>query len=87
MIAVRIGELKERADELVRRVEATGEPIEILEDGRRLAKLVPVGEETATQEELDEFWREWDELSREIGEAWPAGVTAADAINDVRRDL
>jgi prevent-host-death family protein len=87
MVAVRLRDLEERTAEVVRRVAATGEPVEIMEDGRVLAILVPVEEAMPAQEEIDEFWREFDELSEEISASWPEGVSAVDAIRDVRRDL
>jgi hypothetical protein len=37
---------------------------------------------------LDErFWRDLDEIAKEINASWPKGVSAEDAISDVRRDL
>lgn len=33
------------------------------------------------------FWRDLDEIAREINRFWPKGVSAEDAVNDVRRDL
>jgi antitoxin (DNA-binding transcriptional repressor) of toxin-antitoxin stability system len=87
MVAVRVGELKERAEEIVRRLQETGEPVEILDQGQVVAMIVPAADPPPTQEELDAYWNEWDELSEDIGKVWPEGVTAVDAINDVRRDL
>lgn len=87
MVAVQIAELKERADEIVRRVRDTGEPVEIVHDGQTVAKLVPPEDEPPTQEELDAFWEEWDQLSKDIGELWPEGVSAVDAVRADRREL
>jgi antitoxin (DNA-binding transcriptional repressor) of toxin-antitoxin stability system len=87
MVAVSVRELKERADDLLRHVQESGEPLEILVDGRAFARLVPTDEPPPTRAELDEFWAEVDELAEEIGAHWPEGVSAVDAINDVRRDL
>lgn len=33
------------------------------------------------------FWRDLDEIAREINRFWPKGVSAEDAIDDVRREL
>ena len=87
MVAVVIAELKERADEIVRRMQEAGEPVEIFDAGQIVARLVPADDPPLTQEELDAFWQEWDEVSEDIGAAWPEGVSVVDAIKDVRREL
>ena len=87
MVAVKLAELKDHADEIVRRLQETGEPVEILDGGRVVAKLVPLEEDPPSQEELESFWTEFDQLSEEISADWPEGVSAVDAIRDVRRDL
>lgn len=71
MVAVQIADLKERAGEIVRRLQETGEPVEIIEGGEVVAKLVPA----------------FDELSKDISAHWPEGVSAVDAIRADRRDL
>jgi hypothetical protein len=40
-----------------------------------------------TDEERARFWREMDEFAREINRLRAKGVSAEDAINDVRREL
>jgi hypothetical protein len=40
-----------------------------------------------TDEERKSFWHRWDELAEEINRHWQKGVSAEDAINDVRREL
>jgi prevent-host-death family protein len=95
MVAVTATELKARADELLRQLEETGEPVEITRDGRVVAMLVaPIplddsDDRLQTQEELDAFWAEFDQLAEDIGAAWTEGVrvSAVDAIRDVRREL
>ena len=95
MVAVKIEDLKQRADEIVRQLRETGEPVQILDEEHVVARLMPTteadkaallaeNEESPTQEELDEFWAEFDELSEEISAHWPEGVSAVDAIRDVR---
>ena len=87
MVAVKIAELKARADEIIHQIQQTGESIEILNDGLVVAKLVPIEEDRTSQEDLDAFWAEFDQLSEEISANWPEGVSAVDAVRDVRRDL
>lgn len=33
----------------------------------------------------EEWMRRWEELARRIGEEWPEGLTAVDAVNAIRR--
>ena len=40
-----------------------------------------------TDDEDAALWRDLDEIAREINHFWPKGVSAEDAINDVRREL
>ena len=140
MVAIRIDELKQRSDEVLRRLRETGEPVEVLDGGRTIAKLVPADEDLerlkdeqtlAALAELDRLSEEsaasvapgitvedvirdtridrvmgatagdsaakdaataaiWNELERlgvEIGRRWPAGVSAAEAVRDDRREL
>jgi antitoxin (DNA-binding transcriptional repressor) of toxin-antitoxin stability system len=96
MSTARIEDLKAHAEDLVARVEADGETFEIVYQGRVAALLVPspepgpnsesrLGEDDAskqTAEILDRLWALGDEISKD----WPKGVSAVDAIRDVRRD-
>jgi antitoxin (DNA-binding transcriptional repressor) of toxin-antitoxin stability system len=94
MVAVRISELKERADEIVRRLRETGEPVRILDDdsdARVVATLVPATEadqeaELAEDEEVRRWLAEMDKLGEEIAASVPPGTTLEDFIRDIRRD-
>ena len=93
MSTIGIKELQERAEDLVNRVEETGESIEIVVHGRVAARLVP-SRWTDEVEPLSEAERAQTEEAlarlKEIGEKlskhWPEGVSAVDAIRDVRRE-
>jgi hypothetical protein len=37
--------------------------------------------------EGETFWQDLDEIAEEINRFWPKGVSAEDAVNDVRREL
>ena len=88
MTRVGIRELKVHANELIRRVHEDGETIEITLRGRAVARLAPLTTVTASSpQERADFWAEWRELSQRIGEAWPKGVSAVDAVREQRRDL
>jgi antitoxin (DNA-binding transcriptional repressor) of toxin-antitoxin stability system len=68
-------------------VREEGEVVEITDGGEVVARLVPVKRGQLTDEEIVRFIASLDELAEEISAEWPAGVSAQDAINDVRRDL
>lgn len=96
MSTVELQDLKEHAEDLISRVEADGETIEIVRHGRVAALLIPLpepnpgdAEKTARHAQteqtaviLDRLWSLGDEISKE----WPKGVSAVDAIRDVRRN-
>ena len=96
MSIARIEDLKAHAEDLIARVEADGETFEIVYHGRVAALLVPSPElgpdsesgkdeddpSKRTAEILDRLWFLGDEISKD----WPKGVSAVDAIRDVRRD-
>lgn len=86
MDQVGIRELKEQTSEIVRRVREDGEAFEITYHGRIVARLVPAKQSEA-EVDVEEFWREWDRLSEEIGEKWPEGVSAVQAIREDRGRL
>jgi prevent-host-death family protein len=55
---------------------------------RALARLAPLANVSASSpQERADFWAEWRELSKRIGEAWPQGFSAGDAVREQRRDL
>jgi len=39
------------------------------------------------EEERARFWIDLDEIAADINASWPKGVSAEDAVNDVRREL
>ncbi len=70
---------------MLRRVREDGEIIDVADGGAIVARLIPVPPLGAsTRQEISERRRR---LIEEIDKAWPEGVSAADAIADVRRDL
>jgi antitoxin (DNA-binding transcriptional repressor) of toxin-antitoxin stability system len=78
-------ELTERIDEVLRLVKEKGETFEVTEHGEVIARLGPASEPKHAVEESDAaVWAELDRLSAEISAHWPAGVSAVDAVRDVR---
>ena len=83
-----VGELKEHIDEILRMVEEEGETIEITDQGKVIARVVPANEpEKPTKRDLKSFWEETDRLAAEIGASWKGNMDAVEAVRDVRRDL
>jgi prevent-host-death family protein len=82
---VGLRELKERLSEIVRQVEEDGEAVDITRRGAVIARVVPV--QTRPRFDREAFERRWAEheaFARHISDGWPEGVTAVDAIRDVR---
>lgn len=85
MMGVGIRELKANASDLVRRVREQGEIIDITYHGEVVARLVPARPARPAADEIAALLVDLDQLAAEIGAAWPKGVSAQDAIEDVRR--
>jgi prevent-host-death family protein len=83
MVTVGIRELKQHTSELVRLVREQHSPIQITYHGTVVAMLVPV--EPPEQAEAEkQAWEKLDELAAQIGNRWPTGVSAAQAIAEDR---
>ncbi len=82
-----IRELKQRANEILRQVREEQETFTVTYRGKVVAKLVPVVDASTEQERTTAIWTQMDELSREIGTLWPAGMPAAEAVAEQRREL
>lgn len=78
-----VEELRNHITEILRAIKA-GETIEVMDHGEVIAHVVPTHKK---DEEEDDVWTELDRLSQEISARWPEGVSAVDAVRDVRRDL
>ena len=87
MVTVGVRELKQQTSKILRRVREEGETIEITYHGQTVAHLVPVNPPAPSTEEMAAIWADLNQLSAEISAQWPEGVSALDAVNDVRREL
>ena len=88
MATVAIRELHEQTDDVLRRVREQGEPVDVVDGNQIVAILVPVLPMTdefraRTIAALDAL----DEVAEQIGGEWTDGMSAADAVRDVRREL
>ena len=87
MERVGIEQLERDASAILKRVRDHHETIEVTHRGTAVARIVPVISDEERQRRLDTAWALIDELSEEISERWPAGVSAAQAVREGRREL
>ena len=86
MPRVGVRELKAHATTIVRQVREEGASFDVTYRGRVVARLTPVPEPVSDQA-IEDYLKQLDREAEEIGKHWPPGVSALDAINDVRREL
>ncbi|MDQ1301971.1 MAG: hypothetical protein QG637_1893 [Chloroflexota bacterium] len=87
MLSVGIRELKTRASDLVRLVRENGEDIRVTYYGRTVARLTSVAPPLGMPANAQVVWADIDQLAEEIGQRWPAQVSAADTVAEGRREL
>jgi prevent-host-death family protein len=86
METIGVRQLKAQATEILRRVREEGTAFEITYRGRAVARLVPVTQ-PATEQSVEAFLDHLDRTADEIGRHWPQGVSAVEAVREVRREL
>ena len=82
MLSVGVRELKQHASKLIRMVRENKSEIQVTYRGEVVALLIPVTRLSQNDETL--AWLEIDHLAAEIGARWPAGVSAAEAVEEDR---
>lgn len=87
MNSIGIRQLKEQASEILRQVREQGASYEVTYHGRIVAHLVPAAQPETSAEETAAIWTNLDQLAAEIGRLWPENVSAAEAVNQDRREL
>lgn len=87
MVTVGVRELKQHTSKLLRRVREEGAIIEVTYHGEVIARLVPVIPSVAAERDVAAIWADLDQLTAEISAKWPEGVSAVEAVREVRRDL
>lgn len=85
--SVGVRELRQHATEIVRQVRVKRASVQITFRGKVVAQLVPVQESVPTPKETAAVWTDLDQLAVEIGEHWPAKVSAVNAVREGRREL
>jgi antitoxin (DNA-binding transcriptional repressor) of toxin-antitoxin stability system len=86
MLTIDVKDLEAHPTEVVRQVKG-GETVQLVEDGRAVATITPVTpvQRPRSEEQVKAFLAELERLAQEIGKHWPEGVSAVDAVRDVRR--
>lgn len=96
MITISSSDLGDRMAELMRQVRETGEVVEITEDGRAVARLVPaeVSNEATTITDTTSAalahptaWEELDKLIAQIGKHLVGETDAVEIVRSIRREL
>ena len=85
MTTIELSELEQRVGQVLHEAQEAGETVGVTERGRLLAYVVPVQQsEPASSRGAQAFLDELDAFAEEIGQYWPEGVSAVDAVKDVR---
>jgi prevent-host-death family protein len=85
MASVGIRELKHDTSAILRRVREGREVVDVTHRGRVVARIVPVEAHETSARKMRAYWREIDELAKEVGKHWPKGMTAVEAVRGQRR--
>ncbi len=85
-----IHELSEHIDEMLRLLKERGETVELVDNGKVVARLLPPLEQQTSESSEDASNRAWaklEHLSAEVGKRWQNDISAVDAVREVRREL
>lgn len=85
MTSISVSDLENRIRELVLQVQEKGETVEIVDQGKVIARIVPEPVSAPEVGPQSRQWTELDELIADIRPLLPASVDAVEAIRDVRR--
>ena len=92
MPLIGVRELRQQANEVIRRVREERAEYVITYQGRPVAVILPLEPERAEAEmvaagrrAIEGSWEQYERLADEIRSAWPAGLSTQDLIDDIRR--
>ena len=80
-----VRELRLSASKILRRVREKGEAIDITYRGQVIARIIPAAPAKPDPQTLGAIWADLDRVAEEIGQRWPAGLSAAEAVSAERR--
>jgi antitoxin (DNA-binding transcriptional repressor) of toxin-antitoxin stability system len=86
IVPIGVEDLERRVRDVVEQVHRAGDIYDVVVDDVVYARIVPVPE-TPHPVSRDAIVERRKKLIEDIAKSWPGGVSAIDAINDVRRDL
>lgn len=84
--SIGVRELKTNPGKILRMVRDEHEQVDVTIRGEVVARIVPV-RPGMTPEEHEAVWKRHKEIADQISASWPKGVSAVDAIREVRREL
>lgn len=87
MLSVGIRELKTQTSQIMRRVREQSERVQVTYRGQAIAHIVPLAPQKPKEDEVQAWWTDMEQLSAEIGQKWPADVSAVEAVREGRRTL
>lgn len=87
MEVIGIRDLKDHATKILRKVREEGAVYQVTYHGKVIARIEPEVPGKIEPIDQEDIWAKWDQLAVEIGKRWPEGVSAVDAVRDVRREL
>ncbi len=85
MQTIGIREFKAHLSEVLREVEENGKIIDVTNRGEVVVRLVPMRRHKLSEQQVNAIVSDLDAMADELAEHWPEGVSAQDAIDDVRR--
>lgn len=85
MRSVGVRELKAETSRILRAVRDEGEEVAVTLRGETIAYLVPARAARRRGRRSERVSSDLDSLAREIQRRWPRGVSAVEALRDVRR--
>lgn len=95
MTTITLDDLESKVRQVITDLAPGGEPVAVTLNGTVVATLSPPADQPSavghhpklsmTAEEVDAFWAPWREVWEIIGDRWPEGVSAVDAVREQRR--
>ena len=86
MEVIGVREFKDHASQILRKVREERVEYQVTYHGKVIARLVPAESFPIASNDTEAVWADLDELAEEIARAWPQGVSAVDAVREVRRE-
>lgn len=85
MQTIGIREFKAHLSEVLREVEENGKIIDVTNRGEVVVRLVPMRRHKLSEQQVRAIISDLDAMADELAAHWPEGVSAQDAIDDIRR--